>query len=151
MRVRARYLGASFLRFPMSFDLVALDADDTLWHNEPIFVATQAAFRDLLAAHHDDPDAIGARLGEAEIRNLQHYGYGIKGFLLSMVETAVELTGGRVTGAEIQKILDLGREMIHHPVVLLGQVEIRRPQAVRWPTQQHAACRPSPPPRATTG
>ena len=122
MRVRARYLGASFLRFPMSFDLVALDADDTLWHNEPIFVATQAAFRDLLAAHHDDPDAIGARLGEAEIRNLQHYGYGIKGFLLSMVETAVELTGGRVTGAEIQKILDLGREMIHHPVVLLDGV-----------------------------
>ncbi len=105
----------------MPFDLVALDADDTLWHNETIFVETQAAFRDLLAAYHP-PEWIEARLQEAEIRNLAHYGYGIKGFLLSMVETALDLTEDRASGAEIRRILELGHEMLYHPVTLLDGV-----------------------------
>ncbi len=106
---------------PHPFTLIGLDADDTLWHNEPVFHATQAEFRTLLAEFHA-PEWIDARLYDAETRNLQHYGYGIKGFTLSMIETAVELTEGRITGAQVQQILDLGRAMLAHPVELLDGV-----------------------------
>ena len=89
------------------FDVVALDADDTLWHNESIFTATQTRFRTLLARYHP-AEWIDRRLFETETRNLQHFGYGVKGFTLSMVETAIELTEGRITGTEVQRIVDLG-------------------------------------------
>lgn len=98
--------------------LVALDADDTLWHNEPLFTDTQARYSELLA-RHTDPEVIEQRLLETEVRNLQHYGYGVKAFTLSMIETAIDLTGGRVTGAEIAEIVRMGREMLHAPVDLL--------------------------------
>lgn len=103
------------------FDVVALDADDTLWHNEPIFTATQERFRALLTAYHDAA-WIDERLYAAEKRNLQHFGYGVKGFVLSMIETAVELTEGRISGAEVQRIIDMGREMLVAPVELLDGV-----------------------------
>lgn len=103
------------------FDVIALDADDTLWHNEPLFQATQERFRTLLARYHS-PAWIDERLLATETRNLRHFGYGIKGFVLSMVETALELTEGRVTGAEIQEILSWGRTMIDAPVELLDGV-----------------------------
>src|SRR5687768_3259022 len=103
------------------FDVVALDADDTLWHNETLFTATQTHFRELLARYHD-PEWIDRRLYETETRNLSHFGYGVKGFTLSMIETAIELTEGRVTGAEVQRIVDLGREMLRAPVDLLDGV-----------------------------
>ncbi len=103
------------------FDLVGLDADDTLWHNEPLFQATQAEFRALLARYHDAA-WIDERLHAVEMRNLAHFGYGIKGFVLSMIETAVELTDGRVSGREVQAIVDLGRAMTAHPVDLLDGV-----------------------------
>ncbi|MDX1578951.1 MAG: HAD family hydrolase [Gemmatimonadota bacterium] len=99
-------------------DVVAFDADDTLWHNERLFVDTQARFRELLA-HHEDPAVIEQRLFETEIRNLSHYGYGVKSFTLSMVETAIELTDGRIAGREVEEILRLGREMLLAPVELL--------------------------------
>ena len=76
----------------MSITTVGLDADDTLWHNETIFRLTQARFLDLLTDH--DNDAIAARLAEVERRNLRLYGYGVKGFTLSMIETAMELCDG---------------------------------------------------------
>ena len=101
--------------------LVALDADDTLWHNEPLFTDTQARFCALLS-RHTDAGVIAQRLYETEIRNLQHYGYGVKAFTLSMVETAIELTGGRVTGDEVSEIVRMGREMLHAPVDLLEGV-----------------------------
>jgi putative hydrolase of the HAD superfamily len=107
---------------PKAFDVIALDADDTLWHNETIFQATQARFRELLARYHDHA-WIDERLYAAEKRNLRHFGYGIKGFVLSMIETAAELTEGRITGTEIQRIIDWGRDMLQHPVELLDGVE----------------------------
>ncbi len=73
----------------MPITTVGLDADDTLWHNETIFRLTQARFLDLLGEH--DNSLIEARLAEVERRNLRLYGYGIKGFTLSMLETAMEL------------------------------------------------------------
>ncbi|HEY8078169.1 MAG TPA: HAD family hydrolase, partial [Labilithrix sp.] len=103
------------------FDVVALDADDTLWHNETIFAAAQAELRTLLARYQDDK-TIDARLLATETRNLSHFGYGVKGFTLSMIETAVELSDGHVTGAEIQRIVDLGRGMLAAPVELLDGV-----------------------------
>ncbi len=100
---------------------VALDADDTLWHNESIFEATHIRYRDLLTPYHP-AEWIEQRLFATEMRNLKHYGYGIKGFMLSMIETSIELTEGRITGAEIERILDLGREMLTAPVQLLDHV-----------------------------
>jgi putative hydrolase of the HAD superfamily len=101
-----------------AFDLIAFDADDTLWHNEPIFHATQAEFRNLLATYHG-PEWISERLYATEKRNLAHFGYGIKGFTLSMIETAVELSEGRISGGEVRQIIDMGRAMLSHPVQLL--------------------------------
>jgi putative hydrolase of the HAD superfamily len=103
-------------------DVIALDADDTLWRNEDLYRDTQAEYRALLA-HYHDPAWIDARLYEAEMRNLPHFGYGIKAFILSMVETAVELTEGRITGAEIRTVVELGRTMIQAPIELLDGVQ----------------------------
>jgi len=100
------------------YDLIAFDADDTLWHNEPLFVATQAQFRQLLLPYHAG-EWIDQRLQVTEITNLKHFGYGIKGFVLSMIETAIELTEGRISGAEIQEIMSWGYRMIAAPVELL--------------------------------
>lgn len=101
--------------------VIAFDADDTLWHNEAYYRDAEATFRRMLAAYHDET-WIQERLFATEMRNLGHFGYGIKSFVLSMIETAIELTEGRITGREIQTILDLGREMLAHPVDLLPQV-----------------------------
>lgn len=97
---------------------IGFDADDTLWDNERFFQLTQARFAELLSAYTDQTTLM-ARLLDAERRNLGHYGFGIKGFTLSMIETAVEVTEGRVTGREISEILSAGREMLRHPVDLL--------------------------------
>jgi putative hydrolase of the HAD superfamily len=102
-------------------DLLAFDADDTLWHNETLFRETQAEYRALLSRYHDE-DWIEERLYETEVRNLGHFGYGVKSFMLSMVETAVELTEGRISGAEVQRILELGRAMLSAPIALLEGV-----------------------------
>jgi putative hydrolase of the HAD superfamily len=103
------------------FDVIAFDADDTLWHNEPIFHATEAQFAGMLAAYHP-ADWVRDRLFATEMKNLGHFGYGIKGFILSMIETAIELTEARVTAAEVQRIIAWGHEMLHHPVELLDGV-----------------------------
>jgi putative hydrolase of the HAD superfamily len=104
-----------------TIDVIAFDADDTLWHNETLFRDTQVEFRRLLVRYHDDA-WIGQRLYETEVRNLAHFGYGVKSFMLSMVETALELTEGRITGAEVRQILELGRAMLQAPVALLDGV-----------------------------
>ncbi|MBK5260049.1 MAG: HAD family hydrolase [Thermoanaerobaculia bacterium] len=102
-------------------DIIAFDADDTLWHNETRFQATEAQFAALLAHYHPE-DLTRARLFETEMRNLAHFGYGVKGFILSMIETAVELTEGEIRGADIRTIIDWGHEMLHAPVELLDGV-----------------------------
>ena len=103
------------------FDLIALDADDTLWHNETLFQATARDFAALLGRHHP-PEWIQERLFATETKNLRHFGYGIKGFTLSMIETAIELTEGRVTGAEIQTILGWAHAMLQDPTTLIDGV-----------------------------
>ena len=102
-------------------DVVGFDGDDTLWHNERIFAEAQAEFRTLLAAFHP-PEWIDARLADAEKRNLPHFGYGVKGFALSMIETAIELTEGRIHSREILHILDMTRRMLSAEVELLEHV-----------------------------
>lgn len=102
-------------------DAIAFDADDTLWHNEPIFQATEAQFAEMLAAYHP-AEWVRERLFATEMKNLGHFGYGIKGFILSMIETALDLTESRITGAEVRRIVDWGHEMLHHPVELLEGV-----------------------------
>ncbi len=97
---------------------IGFDADDTLWHNERFFRLTQERFLALLA-DHAEPDHLAERLLAAERRNLGHYGFGIKGFVLSMIETAVEVTEDRVPGGVIHEILSAGREMLEHPIELL--------------------------------
>jgi putative hydrolase of the HAD superfamily len=97
---------------------IGFDADDTLWHNETLFHMTQTRFAALLA-DAADPAHLAERLEAAERRNLGHYGFGVKGFMLSMIETAIEVTGGRVQSSVISEILAAGREMLAHPVDLL--------------------------------
>lgn len=97
---------------------IGFDADDTLWHNETFFRLTQARFAELLADHCPG-DQLHDRLLAAERRNLGHYGFGVKAFTLSMIETAIEVTEGRVPARVIGEILAAGREMLEHPVHLL--------------------------------
>ncbi|THD70094.1 HAD family hydrolase [Phenylobacterium sp.] len=99
----------------MHVTTVGLDADDTLWHNETIFRLTQERFRALMA-DVAGPEALDARLAAIERRNLTLYGYGVKGFTLSLIETAMELTGGEPPGRIVADILAAGREMLSHPV-----------------------------------
>ncbi len=102
-------------------DVIALDADDTLWHNETLYSITQERFRELLA-RYDQGTWSQQALYETEMQNLQFYGYGIKSFTLSMIETAIQLTGGRILASEVQEILNLAKEMLNAPVQLLDHV-----------------------------
>ena len=97
---------------------IGFDADDTLWQNETFFRLTQDRFTALLA-DFAAPDHLHDRLLAAERRNIGHYGFGIKGFVLSMIETAIEVTEQRVPATVIAEIMAAGREMLAHPVDLL--------------------------------
>ena len=115
------------------FDLIAFDADDTLWHSEDQYVGTQDRFKQLLAPYHS-AEWIDQKLFDTEMRNLRVFGYGIKGFTLSMIETAIELTEGRISGGEIQGIIDMAREMLNADIRLLdGVAETVAALAERWP------------------
>jgi putative hydrolase of the HAD superfamily len=101
--------------------VICFDADDTLWHNESIFEQSHARYRALLA-HYHDAATVDRTLFETEIRNLELYGYGVKGFTLSAIETAIQLTGGQIRADEVQELIELGRQMLLHPVELLDGV-----------------------------
>ena len=101
---------------------IAFDADDTLWHNERFFRAVTAEFETLLSSHCD-PENLSVRLNAAEKRNLRIYGYGIKGFTLSLIETAIEVGGDKLPVSVIEQILTMGRDMLDHPIELLPHVE----------------------------
>ena len=100
---------------------IGFDADDTLWQNEHFFQLTEKSFTELLA-DHGDSHHVSARLLEAERRNLKLYGFGAKGFTLSMIETALEVTDGTVPQSVIGKILALGRAMLDFPIETLPEV-----------------------------
>jgi putative hydrolase of the HAD superfamily len=98
--------------------VIAFDGDDTLWHSETIFSVTHDRMHGLLAPYCA-PSVLDERLLATERRNLRYFGYGVKGFVLSMVETAIEVSEGRVTAGEVAAILDAGKAMLDHPVELL--------------------------------
>lgn len=115
-----------------TFDTIGFDGDDTLWHNESLFSMTQDRFRALLA-HAADPTDLDCRLLEAERANLRVYGYGIKGFVLSMIETAIAITDGKVAARDLQSLIDFGKAMLDHPVELLpGVAEVVEALASRY-------------------
>jgi putative hydrolase of the HAD superfamily len=114
-------------------ELVALDADDTLWHNEPLYTGTRERFRELLAKY-EPSGVLDDRLYEVELRNLRHFGYGVKGFVLSLIESAIEMTDGRLETADVSRIIEWGREMLVSPVELLeGVRDVAEQLAAMYP------------------
>jgi putative hydrolase of the HAD superfamily len=97
---------------------IAFDADDTLWHNERFFRLTQSRFEELLA-DFAEPAHLHRQLLAAERRNLGRYGFGIKGFVLSMIETAIDVTEDRVPASVIRELIQSGQDMLAHPIELL--------------------------------
>ena len=102
---------------------IAFDADDTLWHNEPVFSLTQQKVMKLLAPHLPEEARLSEQLVEVERRNLRLFGYGVKGFTLSMIETALEVSKNTIPAPVIRQILDAGKSMLEHPVELLPAVD----------------------------
>lgn len=94
---------------------IGFDADDTLWHHEKYFVATKDRFVELLAPHAEPGDT-ATRLHDTEIANVGQYGFGVKSFTLSMIETAIAVTSSTVPAHVIAEIVELGRAMLFHPV-----------------------------------
>lgn len=103
-------------------ELIAFDADDTLWHTEHLYQAARRQFDDLLRPYVD-LDTLEDHVHRTEMRNLPYYGFGITSFIMSLIETAVEATGGRITGAEIGRLLEISREMVSADVELIDEVE----------------------------
>ena len=103
----------------MLFDMIAFDADDTLWHSESYYQDAQQQFAAFLAPYQSDQQAVLSALHQVEIANLPSFGYGVKGFVFSMIETAIQLSNGQITGKEIQTLIDLARTMLQHDVNLL--------------------------------
>ena len=101
---------------------VGFDADDTLWESEAYFAVTEQRFVALLAPWSTSED-VSSALVDAERSNLGHFGYGVKGFTLSMIETAIQLTDGAIPANAIGEIIGWGREMMAHPVDLIDGVD----------------------------
>ncbi len=102
--------------------VIAFDADDTLWVNEPYFREVEHEFARLLSSFETE-NKINQELFKMEIDNLELYGYGIKGFMLSMIESAIELSNHKISNETISKIINLGKEMLEKPIELLDGVE----------------------------
>jgi putative hydrolase of the HAD superfamily len=102
--------------------VIAFDADDTLWVNEPYFLETEVAFCQLLEEYmpHDE---LSKELFKTEMDNLSLYGYGVKGFMLCMIETLSRISNGRAPIGMVDKIMELGHLLLQKPVVLLDGVE----------------------------
>ena len=105
-----------------ALEIIAFDADDTLWHNLIHFDAAEQKFGEMLSHFAEPADAVH-QLMEAEKRNIPTYGFGVKGFTLSMVETAIAVSGGAVDSATVQKLIAMGRDMLDHDIELLPHVE----------------------------
>ena len=104
-------------------EVIGLDADDTLWHSEIYFDRTQRRFEEIVSRYVDRDIDLHRALHDVERRNLGRYGYGIKGFTLSMIEAAIEATDGAIGTAEIADLLAAGRTMLDHPVQLIDGVD----------------------------
>jgi putative hydrolase of the HAD superfamily len=106
----------------MKIEVIGLDGDDTLWRNEDYFAVSQEMFCALVAPYANGDVDLDERLSSTERGNLELFGYGIKGFTLSMIETAIAVTDGRIPASGIQALLDRGKEMLEHPVELIDGV-----------------------------
>ena len=102
--------------------VIGFDADDTLWVNETYFREAEEKVG-LLLSHYETPNKIDQELFKIEIKNLATYGYGVKGFILSMIELAVDISNGTVSNKVIAQILEIGKDMINKPIELLEGVE----------------------------
>ena len=102
--------------------VIGFDADDTLWVNETYFREAEEDVGRLLS-HYETPNKIDQELFKMEMKNLSTYGYGVKGFVLSMVELAIDVSNGQVSNSIVSKILNIGKDMINKPIELLDGVE----------------------------
>lgn len=119
-----------------ALQLVGFDADDTLWHNERSYREARDQFCRMLsgAGVALSPDAIDACVNRTEVENIQYYGYGVSSFIMSLIETALELTGGRVTGTDLRGLIDLAKGMLTEDVELFpGVRELLTSLAARYP------------------
>src|ERR1700752_4078487 len=107
---------------PRSLDLIAFDADDTLWHNERSYRDGRERFIRILTAAgvQLDPDAVEERINQTEVANISYYGYGVSSFALSLIETAIALTDGRIASAALLEIIDLAKQMLTEHVELFA-------------------------------
>jgi putative hydrolase of the HAD superfamily len=106
----------------MEFDVIAFDADDTLWHNEWLYQRMKEEFTQLFSSEYD-PQLVEKKINQVEIGNLKYYGYGIKTYILSLIEAAVILTDGRVNAEKIQHIIKIGKEMLRAEIPLFEQAK----------------------------
>ena len=105
----------------MTPKIIAFDADDTLWHNEPYFDEAQERFCVLFQDYASSQEILGLILNH-QVKNLPLYGFGIKAFTLSMIESALELTNHKISGQNIQKVIQIGKDLLQKPVELLPNV-----------------------------
>lgn len=102
--------------------VIGFDADDTLWVNEPFFQDVEKNFCQIVRPYVAEAETSKA-LFQTEMQNLEIYGYGAKGFILSMIETAIRVTGGKITSEEINRVIDIGKTLLEMPIELLDGVE----------------------------
>jgi len=116
-----------------TFAMIAFDADDTLWHSESLYAAAQEEYRRLLAPYAE-AERIDQVLHQTEMQNLAVYGYGVKGFALSMIEAALRLSQHQISGSEVQRVLDLAKQMLNTDVELIaGVAEVIAQLAATYP------------------
>jgi putative hydrolase of the HAD superfamily len=114
-------------RFPdnrpmTSIRMVGFDADDTLWRSQDYFDRAQRDFEGIIAAYVNGDARTAERLYAVEMANLAVFGDGVKGMALSMIEAAIDITGGRISAADVHRIVSLAKDMLRHPVELLPGV-----------------------------
>ena len=103
-------------------NIIAFDADDTLWNNENLYHKAKVTLTRILA-NYGEPGVIQSKLDQTEVRNIEYYGYGIKSFALLMVEAAVDISDGGMTGDEISEIITIAKNMLRAPVELVDGTE----------------------------
>jgi putative hydrolase of the HAD superfamily len=105
-----------------AFDIIAFDADDTLWHNERSYRDARAQFQRLLTAAgvHLTDEEVEACVNRTEVANLEYFGYGVSSFALSLIETAIDVTGGRVPARDLRRLIDLARTMMTEEIELFA-------------------------------
>jgi putative hydrolase of the HAD superfamily len=103
-------------------DLIAFDADDTLWENEAFYQSGRQRFLDIIKPYPKAVQSEDAILNQLEMRNLPYFGYGIDGFIFSLLEAAIQITGGQITGRDLLPLLDYAREMVTAEIQVFPQV-----------------------------